>query len=74
MSIKKKKQFNLLYIRNINTYDKKDLQIIINYAVIKKLLFQLKIKKLNINKFYVTVLKLKIFDNIVCVRTIITFS
>ena len=36
-----------------------------NYDVIKNFTFQLKMKKFDINEFYVLVSKFKIFDNII---------
>ena len=40
------------------------LRIMINCDVIKNFIFQLKIKKLNINKFYASMSKFKTFDDI----------
>ena len=39
------------------------LQIMINCDVIKNFIFQLKMKKLDINEFYVSMSKFKIFDD-----------
>ena len=44
------------------------LQIMINCDVIKNFIFQLKMKKLDINKFYVLVSKFKIFVDITLCR------
>ena len=46
------------------------LRIMMNCNVIKSFIFQLKIKKFDINEFYVLVSKLKIFDDI----TMCTYS
>ena len=41
------------------------LQIMMNCDVIKNFIFQLKMKKLDINKFYVSVSKFETFDDII---------
>ena len=42
-----------------------NLRIMMNYDVIKNFIFQLKMKKLNIKEFYVSVSRFKTFDDII---------
>ena len=64
--VDQKKCFYSLYFPDGNIYDRKKtmhLQIIINCDVIKNFIFQLKMRKLNINEVYVSTSKFKIFDD-----------
>ena len=67
VSIRKKRNDSIhyIYLMIIVIIDKKsiNLRIMINCDVIKNFIFQLKMKKLNIREFYVSVSKFKIFDD-----------
>ena len=48
------------------------LQIVMNCEIIKSFILQLKMKKIDINKFYLLVSKFKTFDNII-LRTYLNY-